>query len=170
MYVEDEVGVVETHGRTLAILLVEVIRNGILHAVSHKLRVTEHLAVHDRINRKCRIAVKILLPVHRLDDIVNLVGVHRLEMHNGFQDAYGCPQMEVCLVHQRLVTCKRYHTAANLHVVGTQCHQLLGQYLFKTLESLCNQFKFVHKKCSKKVRGKCPIIFCKGTKKSNANQ
>ena len=91
MYVENEVRIVQAHRRALAVLLVEVVGNGILYTICYELGVTENLAVHHRIDRESRIAVHILFPVYRLDNLIDLIGVGRPEVHYRFQDAHSRP-------------------------------------------------------------------------------
>ena len=106
VYVEDEVGVVETYRRALAILLVEIVGNGILYAVGNEFGMTEHLAVHHCIHRECRCSIKMLFPVESLYSFIYLVGIRCLEVKERFQDSHCSPQVEIRLVHHLLVTGK----------------------------------------------------------------
>ena len=65
-------------------------------------------------------------------------------MFDGFEDTYSGAKTEVRTVHHTLVTDKRHHAAANLNLVGTEFGEFLRQHLFKTLESLGNEFKSFH--------------------------
>ena len=142
--VEHKVGVVDAHRRTLLVLLVEVIGNGVFHAVGNELRVAEDIAVNNGINRECCAPIHILVPIHGLYLLVNLVGIGCLETYDGFENAHRSAETEVGSVHHLFVSCERDHATAYLHIVGTKPYQFLGEHLFETLKGLRNQFKFLH--------------------------
>ena len=145
MYVENQVGVVQLYRRTSTLFFVKVVGNSILHAVGNELGMTEHIAIHNRVDRECRVTVEILVPLDTLYHIINLIGIGSLKMKNRFKNTHSRSKAEVRLIHKSFVTRKRDHTTTYLHIVSTQVGQFLRQHLFEPLKSFGNKFKFLHK-------------------------
>ena len=142
MDIERQVRVVQSHIGTVARLLAEVVGNGILHLVSHKLRVAELIAEHHRIHGKGLLVRQILLPLDGLYGIIHLFCRLSLEVLDGFQDAQCRTQTEVSAIHHLFVAGERNHSSANLYIVCSQCGKLFCQHLLQSLEGLGDEFKF----------------------------
>ncbi len=50
--------------------------------------------------------------------------------------------MQVGFIHQCVITGKRYHTGADLHIVCTQANQLLCQYILQLSHRFGDHGKF----------------------------
>ena len=123
-----------------------MVHNGILHLICHKLGVTELIREHDGINGKTLGIIQVLFPFDGLHAFIDFIGIVGLKMFNGFQDADGSAQAEVCLIHQSLVASKGYHTVTDLNVTGSQLSKFFCQYFFQSVEGFGNQLEFfLHK-------------------------
>ncbi len=142
MDVQLHVGVGDTYVGTLASLLAELVHDGVLHLVSHKLAVPELVAVYHAVHRKGGVIGQILAPVYLPHGLIHLVGGLGTEVLDGLQHAHGGTQGEVGPVEHLLVTGKRHHAPPRLNVVGAQRGQLLSQYSLQSLEGLGYHFKF----------------------------
>ena len=144
MYVDAQIRVGDTYVRAFASLLAEVVGNGVLCSVSHKLRVAELLGEDHCIDKKRVVLVHIVRPFHLLHYFVNFVGVGSLELFDWFKHFHCCAQTEVCFVKHLLSASERHHAASYLYVVCTKIDEFLGKHLFQTLEGLCYNLKFFH--------------------------
>ena len=128
VHVELDVGVGDADVGALARFLAEIVDDGILHLVGHKLRVAEFLRINHRVDRERRVDVQIIAPVDGSHGVVDVVGIFGREMFDGFEDTHGSAQAEVSAVHHFLVTAERHHAAADLHIVGAEFRQFLCQH------------------------------------------
>ena len=145
MNVQFYVGVYYSYVGTVASFLAELVHNGILYLVCHKLAVAKLVAEHHTIHGECGLVCQILRPVYRLYGIVHLFGCLGLEVLDRFQHTNGSTQLEVGSVHQFLVSCKGNHSPAYLDVVSSQFNQFCGQHILQSLKGFGDQFKFLHK-------------------------
>ena len=142
VYVETDVGVGDADVGALALRLAEIVDDGVLHLIGHELGVAELLRVDHGVDGERGFQVEIAAPIDRLHGLIDVVGIFRLEVLDGFQDAHGRAQTEVGPVHHLAVAAERHHAAANLYIVGTQLRQLLRQDFFQALKGLGDEFKF----------------------------
>ena len=84
MDVQAYIGIGNTDIRTLARLLAELVYDGILHLVSHELRVAELVGEDHRVHGKGFVQIQILCPVNGLYSFVNIVGRQCLEVLDRF--------------------------------------------------------------------------------------
>ena len=143
VYVQTDVGVGNTDIRSHVGALTELVHNGVLHLVSHELRMAELLGEHHRVDGKSLAYVEVLAPVNGAHLVVHVVGTLSLELADGLEDAYGGMQLHVGAIHHFLVTRERHHASSYLYVVGSQSRQFLSQYVLKSHERLGNEFKFL---------------------------
>ena len=106
----------------------------------------ELFAEYYRIYGKGLVCVQEVFPMDCLDLFVDFIGVFGIEVFDGFQDADGRTQAEVCFVHHCLVSTEGHHAATYFNVVGSQCCKFLCQYFFQSLEGFGNHFErlFAH--------------------------
>ncbi|OAV65612.1 hypothetical protein Barb6_02827 [Bacteroidales bacterium Barb6] len=119
MYINVEVGIVDADGRTLAELLGEIINNGILRAVSHKLGMIEVFGIDNGVDGKGRFRRHVILPCHFLGLRIHRIGIFGFEVINRFENAEGGAATKVGFVKQLLVPRERDHAAACLQIGGT---------------------------------------------------
>ena len=156
--IEFDVGIDDADVGAVARAFAELVHDGILHLVGHKLAVAEFVAEDHAVHGKGLVHGEDFLPVDLLHGIIHLVGRPGLEVFQGLQYADGRAQLKVGTVHQFQVAGERHHAPANLNVVGTQVDQLGGQYVFQTLEGLGNKFKFLHVQFYKPPKSSGSII------------
>jgi hypothetical protein len=84
MDVQAYVWIGNAYIRALTHFLAELVYDGILHLVSHELRVTELIRKYYRVHGKCLIQVQIFGPVYGFYSFVNVVGRQCLEVLDGF--------------------------------------------------------------------------------------
>ena len=101
----------------------------------------ELLGINDGVDGERSVEAEIITPLYALHGVVHLVGVGGLEMFDGLQDTDGSAEAEVGTVHHFLVAGERHHAPADLHVVGAELRELLGEHFFKSLESFCDEFE-----------------------------
>ena len=128
---------------TLASLLAELVDNGILHLVSHKLRVSEFLREYHRVDGKRLVEGEIVRPVHRLHTFVDIVSRQCLEALDGFQNTDGSVQLEIGTVHKRFIASEGHHASSFLHIVCAQLRQFFRQDRFQSHKGLGDHFKFL---------------------------
>ena len=138
--VELDVGVRHAHVGAPPCALAQLIDNGVLHLVRHKLRVAELGREDHAVHGERTVDVQVRRPVDGLHGLVDIVGRAGLESLNGFEDADGRTQAEVGAVHHLQVAREGDHAATNLDVTGAQFGQLLCQQGFKALEGLGDEF------------------------------
>ena len=84
VYVQTNVRVRNADVGAGAGALTELVGNGILHLVCHKLAVAELIGEHHAVHGKGRLRRQILAPVHSLHGFVHVVGRACLEVLNRF--------------------------------------------------------------------------------------
>ena len=123
MDVQTDVGIGNTDVRTLSGFLAELVDNGILHLICYKLRMAEFLGEYDRVNGEGFVWSDVFAPVNILHAFIDIVSRQSLEVFDGFQNADGSVQLEIGTIQKFLITLKRYHTTAYLHIVCAQLRQ-----------------------------------------------
>ena len=83
MYVQLDVGVYDTDVGTVSCLFAELVHDGILHLVCHKLGVLELRAEHHTVHGKGGVVGQILCPVNLLHGIIHLICGLCLEVTDG---------------------------------------------------------------------------------------
>ena len=105
---------------------------------------SELLGVDHGVDGKGCVEVEIETPVNGAYGVVDIIGVGRFEVLDGFEHAHGGAQTKVGAVHHFLVAGKGHHAAAYLDVIGAEFGQFLSQNLFKSLKGFGNEFKLFH--------------------------
>ncbi len=141
--VETDVGVAQRDIGAVARLLAELVDDGVFHLVADEVGIAEFLGIDHGVDGEGLALFDVLAPVDFLHLIIYVFCRAGLEVLDGLQHAYGGVQLKVGTVHHFLVSGKRYHAAANLHVVGAQLGELLSQDGFQAHEGLGNEFKFL---------------------------
>ena len=138
MDIQTDVGIGDTDIGAFAVLLAEIVHDGVFHFIGHELRMTELLGIDYRVDRKSRFQIEKIVPFHAAHGVVDIVGISCLKSFDGFQNSDGGAQAEVGAVHHCLVARKRHHAPSDFDVVGTELGQFLRQNLFKALEGFGN--------------------------------
>ena len=144
MYVEFDVGVRDADVGPFTRGFAEVVHDGVLHLVGHELGVAEFRGIDHGVHGEGCIEVEVLFPVDGPHGGVDVVGVGRAEVLDGFEYAYGRAQAEVGPVHHFLVSGEGNHTFADLDVVCAELCQLLCQHFFQSLEGFGDKFELFH--------------------------
>ena len=104
----------------------------------------EVLAEDDGVDEEGALHIHPLLPVNLLHHFIHLVCILGLKLLDRLQNLHCRACTEIGLVEHFLVAGEGHHTAAYLHVVGTQIDEFLCKHLFQTLEGLCDYLEFCH--------------------------
>ena len=136
MDVQCHIGMVDAYRGALSCLFTEIVHNGIFYFIGHELGVTEFVRENHSVYGKTFIFIQEVFPCNGFDSFVNFVGILRLKMFNGFQDADGSTQAEVCLIHHFFIAHKGYHASSYFYIAGSQLGEFFCQYFFQSLESL----------------------------------
>ena len=91
------IGMVDAYRGALSCLFTEIVHNGVFYFVGYELGVTELVRENHSVYGKTFIFIQEVFPRNGLDSFVNFIGILRLKMFDGFQDADGSTQAEVCL-------------------------------------------------------------------------
>ena len=121
VHVQPDVRIGDADVRALAGLLAELIDDGVLYFIRHKLGMTEFLAEHHRIDGECLVQSQVLGPVDFLHFLIHVIGRIGLEVLDRFENTDSCMQLEIGAIHQFLIARERYHTSSNDHI---SCPQL----------------------------------------------
>ena len=138
MDVQLDIGVHYADIGAVACFFTELVHDGILNLVCHKLGMLEFVAEHHAVHGKGCVIAQVLRPVNLLYSIVHLICSLCLEMAYGLQYSYGCAQLEIGTIHHLLITRKGHHAASYLNVVGTEVNQFRCQHCLQALEGLGN--------------------------------
>ena len=125
VYAEFDVWICYRDIWTIACALPELVNYGILYLIGYKTTVSEFIGIHYRIYRKSLSLTDVLRPVQFLHFFVNVFCRVRLEMAYRFKDSNRCMQLEICPIHQFLVSCERHHSTSNLYIVRPDLRELL---------------------------------------------
>ena len=84
---------VDAYRGALSCLFTEIVHNGVFYFVGYELRVTELVRENHSVYGNTFIFIQEVFPHNGLDSFVNFIGMLRLKMFDGFQDADGstCP-------------------------------------------------------------------------------
>ncbi len=142
MDINHHVGVLKTHtGTTVsAKSILEKVDYTVLHAVSHKTRISEYFRINHRVNGKSLVDRHNCSPVKLLGHLVESVGVIRRELHYRLQYSQCRAAAQISTVHNLLVAFKGNHASAHCHILSAYAAQLVSENFFKTLKGFCNHF------------------------------
>ena len=84
MDVEQYIGIVDAYRWTFAGFVAEVVYNGILYLVGHKLGMAEFVGENHGIDGKTFVYIQIVFPGYGLNIVVDFVGCLCLEVLDGF--------------------------------------------------------------------------------------
>ena len=104
----------------------------------------EVLGIDHRVNGEGGLERKIPAPVDRVHSLIHIVGTMRLKLADRLEHPQRRAQAEVGPVHHGQVAGEAHHSAALLHILGTQGRQLAGKDLLQALQRLGNHLKFIH--------------------------
>ena len=113
------VGAVEPYRRPLAAAFHEIVGYAVLHAVGHKARMAEGVAVDGAVDGKGVALAHDVFPVKLLHLLIEVVGVGRGEFIERLQHAQSGAEAEVCPVHHLFVTLERHHSPSLFHLLST---------------------------------------------------
>ena len=79
--------------------------------------------------------------------LIEVIGIGRGELVDGFEHPQRRAKAEVCLIHHLLVASKRHHAAPLHHILRAKRHQFITQHALQPLEGLSNHFKCLTHNC-----------------------
>ncbi len=120
MDVKTDIGIGEADARTLAVLLIEEVGNGILDTIGDKTGIIEFLAIDRGIDGKGRVYLHQLLPVKGLQLLIQVIGTAGTQLEERFQHTHCRATGEIRPIEHFLVSFEGNDTVSLIHVLGTQ--------------------------------------------------
>ncbi len=142
MHVELHIGSGEAYGGTAAILVVEMVGNGILDPVRHKFGVVEFRTVYRRIDGESGVGGHELLPVEFPHIVIQFIGGVGCEFHDRLQNTQSGSEAEIGTVHEFLVALEGHHSCSEFHILGSKCNKLIAENILQALKCFGHHLEF----------------------------
>ena len=172
MDIQLHVRILDTYGRPLVVFLHEMVGDGVLSLIGEELRMTEVFGMDDSVDREGFLRVQILGPIHRLNDLVDLIRISCGKLMDRLKNAQSGAASEISLIHHLLVAIKADTPCDGLNLLSSHLSQFLCQYILQALKGLGNHFKTIcHREnlyiCAVAKIRRIMIVFVKTEKNHN---